>query len=245
MTLQQFLTAIQFIVSLDPAYKLGHSGDDGFCDCIGLIIGAVKHCGVSWSGLHGSNWTARHEVSGLRKVSRASDLKLGDIVFKAYEPNASGWDLPDRYQADPDQRDYYHVGIVTHVSPLEITHMTTPSVKVDTKLGKWSYAGTLEYIKEKEKSITMNAVIISDDGYPVKLRPTASTSQPYVEKIPVGTSVSVLEKGEEWSKITALGKTGYIMTKFLRFNDGSQVFVTLTLPADVASALRDALNTVV
>ena len=245
MTLPQFLSAIQAIAALKPSYLKGHSGDDGFCDCIGLIIGALKRCGIIWKDIHGSNWAARHEVTGLHKVSRASDLKLGEIVFKIYEPHTSGWKLPDRYKNDPDQKDYFHVGVVTQVSPLKITHMTSPTIKVDSKIGKWAYAGTLKYINKKGDEKPVTAIVVSDDGYPVKLRPTASTSQPYVEKIPVGTSVSVLEKGEEWSKVTALGKTGYIMTKFLQPDVGPQAFVTLTLPADVASALRNALNTVV
>lgn len=41
MTLVQFLSAIQAIAALKPSYLKGHSGDDDFCDCIGLIIGAL------------------------------------------------------------------------------------------------------------------------------------------------------------------------------------------------------------
>lgn len=243
MTLLQFLSAIQTIAALKPSYLKGHSGDDGFCDCIGLIIGALERCAIPWKEIHGSNWAARHEVLCLHKVSRASDLKLGDIVFKAYEPHTSGWKLPDRYKGDPDQKDYFHVGVVTQVSPLKITHMTSPTIKVDTKIGKWSFAGTLKYINEKGDEKPMTAIVVSDDGNPVKLRPTASTSQPYVEKIPVGTTVSVLEKGEEWSKVTALGKTGYIMTKFLSSEDiPTDGSVTLTIPKTCAAALLSALQ---
>ena len=252
----------------EPLFLKGHSGGDGFCDCIGLIIGALKRCGISWKEIHGSNWAARYKMIGLHKVSRASDLMLGDIVFKAYEPHTSGWKLPDRYKGDPDQKDYFHVGVVTQVSPLKITHMTSPTIKVDTKIGKWSYAGILKYINEKGDEKPMTAIIVSDDGNPVKLRPTASTSQPYVEKIPVGTTVSVLEKGEEWSKVTALGKTGYIMTKFLnqQFSQSESAsagnhfslsengerqgvnqdgdYVSLQLPRETALLLRDKLNVV-
>lgn len=39
--------------------------------------------------------------------------------------------------------DYYHVGVVTRLSPFEITHCTSVDggIKRDTKLGKWGYAG--------------------------------------------------------------------------------------------------------
>lgn len=92
----------------------------------------------------------------VRKINKANDLHIGDIVFKAYEPDESGYDLPNRYKPggayyDGDLRDYYHVGVVTSVDPLSITHMTTPTVKVDTKLGKWGYFGTLSYLKNAEQ----------------------------------------------------------------------------------------------
>jgi hypothetical protein len=37
-----------------------------------------------------------------------------------------------------------HIGIVTSINPLQITHMWQPSVKVDTSLRWWTYKGWLK-----------------------------------------------------------------------------------------------------
>lgn len=91
----------------------------------------------------------------VQNVKSASALQTGDIVFKAYAPGESGYNLPKRYKPggayyNGDLNDYYHVGVVTRTSPLQITHMTTPTVKVDTKIGKWQYYGKLTYLKTTE-----------------------------------------------------------------------------------------------
>ena len=41
--LADFLGAInKNIERITEGYKLGHDGSDGYCDCIGLIIGALR-----------------------------------------------------------------------------------------------------------------------------------------------------------------------------------------------------------
>lgn len=49
----KFLEKVQEITASKPTYKLGHDGSDGTCDCIGLIIGAIRRAGGSWTGTHG------------------------------------------------------------------------------------------------------------------------------------------------------------------------------------------------
>lgn len=102
----------------------------------------------------------------VRKINDVNDLQIGDIVFKAYEPGDSGYDLPSRYKNggtyyDGDLKDYYHVGVVTSVRPLHITHMTTPTVKVDTKLGKWGYYGKLSYLVDAGKTTGYDKAVSS------------------------------------------------------------------------------------
>lgn len=151
MTLSDFLSAVQSIADARPAYKLGHAGDDGYCDCIGLIIGACERCGIEWTGVHGTNWWARHYTDSLMGVTDADDLALGDIVYKARNPGQSGYDLPDRYDSDPDKRDFYHVGVVMSTDPLVIMHCTqngdVDGVTTDSRLGsQWRYKGQLSLI---------------------------------------------------------------------------------------------------
>lgn len=71
-----------------------------------------------------------------------------ELVYKAKEPGVSGWSLPATYSTHADQRDYYHVGVVTSISPLEITHCTSVAggIKKDSSLGAWGYAGELDIV---------------------------------------------------------------------------------------------------
>lgn len=156
--LSVFLGKIAEIAAEKPAYRLGGSAQrpqaasikdyDRFgafgCDCIGLIIGAYRRAGGIWRGTHGSNWARRHMMATFGPVA---GYAVGDIVYKAHAPGDAGYNLPLAYVHDPDQRDYYHVGVVTSANPLRITHCTSwrggSGIKVDTRRGKWLYGGRL------------------------------------------------------------------------------------------------------
>lgn len=149
--IEKFLKKVAAIKKEKPTYRQPGDGSDGTCDCIGLVIGAIRRMGLKWTGIHGSNWAARKEVVTLEKITNVNSLAVGEVVFKAKEKGETGWKLPSRYQKggayyDGDLRDYYHVGVVTSVNPLNITHMTSPTVRVDTSLGKWGYHGTLKIL---------------------------------------------------------------------------------------------------
>lgn len=151
MTLQAFLAALDKLAALKPTYRLGGKGRDGTCDCIGLIMYGVEETGGKWPGIHGSNWAARNVTDGLRRVSGADDLAVGDVIYKAKAPGQSGYNLPGRYSGHPDRRDYYHVGVVRGVSPLRIRHCTSPGgIREDGKLGSWGYAGRLSLLDGEE-----------------------------------------------------------------------------------------------
>lgn len=221
MNTEAFLKEINEIAKLEPKYMKGHDGSDGYCDCIGLIIGACRRNGIDWKWTHGSNYAARYRVINLSKISAIADLSPGDIVFKAHSPGESGYDkdtIDSKYANSGDLHDYYHVGVVTKVSDksIAITHMTSPSITLDSKLGKWGYYGKLDLISEDMPMETRYAIVTADSGSTVKLRTKKSTTSSY-ENIPIDTKVEILERGNEWCKINALGKTGYMMTKFLLF----------------------------
>ena len=150
ISLNEFLAAVEEIAAENPSYRKGGSGFDGSCDCIGLIIGALQRCGGKWTGIHGSNWAARNATDGLKRIVSNAELEVGELVYKAKAPGEKEYDLPGRYKGDKDQNDYFHVGVVLSVYPLRIRHMTTPTVKVDTKIGAWSHHGWCVLV-EKEK----------------------------------------------------------------------------------------------
>lgn len=257
-TLSAFLAAVDAIQRESPTYRLGGKAEDGTCDCIGLIIGALTRCGVKWPGIHGSNWAARNAMAWLLPVSDASDLTVGDIVYKARRPGETGYSLPERYAADPDRSDYYHVGVVRSVSPLRIVHCTRPGgVVTDTKLGKWAYRGGLSLIGEADdagKLVTgmETATVTAQSGNTVNLRKTPGGD--LVDRVPVGSVVQVMqvtgEPGSQWAQVDYRGKAGWMDVGFLRMEAGTEStdsaddgdLVTLRVPRTAAEQLMSVLS---
>lgn len=219
ITRERFLEKVEEIAQSNPSYKEGRDGSDGACDCIGLIIGAIRRAGGAWNGIHGSNYAARYEMRELLPVMDAGELNLGDAVYKARMPGEVGYALPERYKNDPDQRDYYHVGVVTATSPLEITHCTGPGIVRDTKLGKWTYRGRLEKVAydsaEGMETMAQTAKVTATSGSTVKMRSKPSTSDGLYWEVPVGAEVQVAEISGGWAKVRYGDRTGYMMTEFL------------------------------
>ena len=219
----KFLEKVQEIAASKPSYELGHDGSDGTCDCIGLIIGAIRRAGGAWNGIHGSNYAARYEMRELLPVTDAGELCLGDVVYKARTPGQAGYALPERYKNDPDQRDYYHVGVVTAVEPLEITHCTGPGIVRDTKLSKWTYRGRLEKVdydgtSQEVGTMVQTATVVADSGDDVKMRSTPSQTDGLYWKVPVGDKVQVAYVEGEWAKVRHQGRTGYMMVEYLEMD---------------------------
>lgn len=219
MNVAAFIAGVQEIAASAPAYRLGGDGSDGSCDCIGLVIGAIRRAGGSWEGIHGSNYAARYEMRELLPVADASELCLGDVVYKARMPGQAGYALPERYLSDPDMRDYYHAGVVTAVEPLEITHCTTPGIVRDAKLGKWTYRGRLKKVDddgaEGMETMVQTATVVAESGSTVKMRSKPSTSDGLYWAVPVGAVVQVAENTGGWAKVRYGDRTGYMMADFL------------------------------
>ena len=238
--IKKFLEMIEKIRKLNPAYKQPGDGSNGVCDCIGLIIGAIRRMGLKWTGIHGSNYAARYETVDLQAIRGEGSLELGDIVYKAREPGQAKYDLPARYKKgqkyyNGDLKDYYHVGVVTRVDPLNITHMTSPRMKVDSKLGSWAWHGKCKPIVDAAEKGTVpgentqpaekpaqtagtgtKAIVTAANGLPVKMREYPSTSCRTWENVKCGTEVTIVQPGEEWAKINGAGRQGwYMMAKFL------------------------------
>lgn len=254
----KFLEKVQEIAKSKPSYELGHDGSDGTCDCIGLIIGAIRRAGGSWMGIHGSNYAARYEMRELLPVMDAGDLNLGDVVYKARTPGQAGYALPERYKNDPDHRDYYHVGVVTATSPLEITHCTGPGIVRDTKLGRWTYRGRLEKVDydgtEVVETMVQTATVVADSGDDVKMRSTPSQTDGLYWKVPVGDKVQVAYVEGEWAKVRHQGRTGYMMVEYLEMDaqeppasgssSGSTGGELITVQRAALQAIYDSLGSI-
>ena len=223
VSLKRFLQGVQAIKDLHPQYKLGRSGDDGWCDCIGLIIGALKRAGYRWPGTHGSNYAVRNQVVSRRFINDASQLSVGDAVFKYHNPGEAGYSLPSGYASHPDQRDYYHVGVVTSIKPLGITHCSTNGVVTDTKLGKWRAAGWLKAVttNDKEEDAPMgNQMEVftgNSAGLNFRTKPKGGAKLHAASPLPNGAIVDVLnDEGGGWLKVQYGPNIGYCMGVYLR-----------------------------
>lgn len=224
-----YLAAVDEIAGERPEYRIGGDGSDGGCDCIGLTIGAIRRAGGAWPGLHGSNYAARNETRYLLPVTDAEDLTPGECVCKARAPGEDAYDLPDRYQDDPDRNDYYHWGVVRSATPLEIIHCTAPGgITVDRRLGRWRYRCGLARVEPPqdeevndmtEGTMRQTATVRASSGSTVNLRKTPGGD--LVTRVPVGATVTVTGERGEWSQIEFSGRAGWMMSRFLDKSGGA------------------------
>lgn len=252
---EAFIENADQIAEEKPSYKLGHDGSDGKCDCVGYIIGSIRRSGGTWNGVHGSNYSSRHEMEYLESIGKISDLKTGEVVYKAAEPGESNYNLPSRYEDHADQKDYYHIGIVRSVDPLRIVHCTGPGIVTDTKLGKWNYHGWLKKVgREGEVPManTILATVVAENGSTVNMRKEPNGA--LLDRVPVGSVVTVIGETGGWSNIMYGETEGWMKSSFLRIKGDSVQQdtyqptgenVNITLPRELAEQLRDALTSAI
>ena len=230
--LQKFLDKALQLFNSNPKRREPGDGSDGYCDCIGYLIGSLRRIGLKWTGIHGSNWAARKEAVNLHPVSNINDLEVGDMVLKGRNPGTKGYALPARYKKGGqyytgDLVDYYHAGLVYQKNPLQIRHMSS-RMTIDTKIGKWNYATRLKplvnagayALESTATTVTIpssgtQAKLVAPSGKTVNLRKTPSLRGALIMQIPLGTIIEIIEPGEEWCKIKYNNKMGYMMAKFL------------------------------
>lgn len=236
-TRAKFISKCYEIVLAKPKYEKGCSSLT-LCDCIGMVKYGLHKNDVSFTTT-GTNWTFRHQVDCIRKITSASVLETGDVVFKYKTPGSDGYQLPDKYMKggsayNGDLNDYSHIGVVKSVNPLQIIHMTSPTAKTDTTVGKWKYAAHLksQYISdygtstvpEKEtpeqkpsqpdmKPKPGQAVVT---GTRVALRAGPSTQAEVLTRIGTGSIVEIEDLPSGWEYVSYQGKTGFMMKEFIK-----------------------------
>lgn len=238
-TIAKFVARCYDIVLAQPEYDLG-SYSKTKCDCIGMVKYGLSQNGVKLETT-GTNWTFRNQVKNIRKITSVSVLQVGDVVFKMRSPSDSGYNLPSKYRHggiayNGDLNDYCHIGVVKSVKPLRIIHMTSPSAKTDTSIGKWKYAAELlaKYISDygglhipdepakQEEPVqvkeTETAIVYAPSGKWVKIRQKPSTGCAVWDNVPIGAKVTIVTRGYDWTKINYGRRKGwYMMTKYLTF----------------------------
>lgn len=254
ISLDKFLNGCKRNAARIKSYKLGCNGSNGMSDCVGYIIGALDLEGQKWGGIHGSNYAARYRTKNLRSVTNESQLKLGDLVYKVRKPGVDKYDLPSRYRVGGsmytgDLNDYYHIGVVTAVNPLTISHCSGGGMHYDKKLGKWSYAGECSLVTydgvapvpHKEDSVPSpvtgigKAIVDVPDDTTVNIRSAMSTSSKVLVRAKEGTEVEVLSVTGAWAKVSySFSKTGigYVMSRYISSEN------TIDVPNDTTVNVR-------
>lgn len=264
MTNHEFVEGVRRIAASNPTYRTGGDGSDGTCDCIGLIMGAL---GGTFD-MHSTNWFARYQMFGLEPINHDRyEPEIGDILYKGRKPSNPNYDLHERYvtgrYATGDLLDYYHVGVVTNVAPLEITHCTSTGsvngIAYDSTADSWTHVGVLANVDYDEPAMPEEAtaankvaVVYSENRKPVRLRPIPSTDKPYIAEVPFGAQVEIIEQAEGWAKVIWGNQRGYMMTDFLRVigmtspdpeaapSDGYTITLSASAAAELLAALRKA-----
>ena len=239
ITPDEYCEGVESIYVEQPEYDSGDDGSNGKCDCIGMGRGALIRKGIpedEIKGMNGTNYALRHTFLNVQKIKSEKQLRKGDIVLKVRDKDDPDMRLPDQYRkggSDYSEKwgetNCTHYGTVTREWPnLEITHMTSPTAKKDYKLGNWKLFGQLPWVKydaeaptEEEKPVGEWARVYSENGKPVKMRAKPSTLCRTWWEVPNGSEVILMERGDNWSGIIWAGRSGYMMTKFLR--EGEQV----------------------
>lgn len=199
-------------------WSYGADTREGNVDCSGAFVWSFRQHGASI--YHGSNYIARNEVDALRPMSSA---KAGMAAFKKRVQGSDRYDLPAKYRAggvycNGDLNDYYHIGLIdTDGTILNAQSKETGFVR--SKPDKWDYCG---YLRKVDYSGFTSAADSSDKhsvtvtGGALNVRKTPSKSATRIGQIPDGSPVKVLVSMGQWAKIDFDGKTGYVMTKYLK-----------------------------
>lgn len=247
---EKYREGVESILVEQPKYETGHDGSDGLCDCIGMCRGGLKRAGATnVTNMRGTNQAARKAIQDLRKIESSAGFLIGDVVLKTRDRDDKSMPLPDQYRKggsgyDPNvgETNFTHIGTVTGINPLIITHMTTPTAKQDRSIKNWTWRGKLPWVDYSEpkpkpapEPATEYATVTAESGGTVKMRKEPSTACRLYWDVPIGAEVTVQQwkastdkKGNVWSLITWAGQDGYMMKKFLRAEDGGSWTVTIS-----------------
>lgn len=223
MTVAQIVSAFQNIIGW-PYVSPGSNNQNGI-DCSGAFVYAYQKYG--YSIYHGSNRIIRVYCNKPFTIQSASQLKVGMAIFKSrsdLSQLSSQYKPGGQYYNPSLPYDYYHIGLVTSVKPLQIINATTPVARVDTDLSKWSTAAYLNAVNYDTPGPTPDpppapktAITVAESGSTVNLRKQPSKSAVVLVRVPLGETVQVLSVYDStWWRVRYQNTTGYMMQEFLK-----------------------------
>ena len=190
----------------------------------GAIITSVKNGGEVVVLQKGANWSrvsvGTHEGFMATKYlnfgsTSAQQPSTGKIAVVNNPRDTQVLNLRQSASLDAKVLDYYRNGV-------KVTILKSGSTwhKVQVEDGKVGYM-MAKYLKVTDESASVQPfqakVINVNGGSYVNFRKAASLSAGIIDRIDVGTSVTVVEHGTDWCKVTIDGVEGYMSTWFLRW----------------------------
>lgn len=228
-------------------YIWGHH-EKGVVDCSGAFYYSYKIL----HGLpmyNGSNRIARVYIAGNLipfKEAREKGLILpGMAAFKHKAPGQSGYNLGSGYKPNGayyngDLNDYYHIGTVDDDINYVLNAQSAKTGFVRSKITEnWSHVARMKNIDyggdpvEEKTMVVIRTPDTSSGTNTVNVRTSPNGSVLFT--VYFGSVVQKSEDNGEWSKITFGGKTGWMMSKFLRDQEQG---------SDISPELRALLNKV-
>ena len=206
-------------------------------DCQAFVERCMKDCGLR-EDLAGSNaWFRQMTWTGTPEecVRIFGQIPKGALLFILEHDGKE----PAKYRKD-GIGNASHIGIVIHrhEGAIHSSHSrggVCYSVFKDKTIpnGGWNRIGLydrfdygksvnwmLEHIgigeKPKEEVKGMQGTVTAPKGQTVNLRKTKNGD--LLERIPVGSTVQIIDYGETWCKVIAGGLTGWMMTEFIRID---------------------------
>ena len=213
---------------------IGRSYDE--MDCQAFVEQCMKDCGLR-EDLAGSNTWYRHIMNNgwvgtpEECIREFGASPKGALLFILEHDGKE----PKQYRQD-GIGNASHIGIVIHrhdgaihsshsrggVSYSKFKDKTIPNGGWN-RIGlynKFTYGKSIDWVLEHggssggdEEVIPLQGTVTAPSGSTVNLR--KSKDGPLLERIPVGTSVMVVDYGPEWCKVITGGLTGWMRTEFI------------------------------
>lgn len=230
ITVSQIVDAFNSMLGW-PYASPGYNDSRGI-DCSGAFVYAYNLYGERI--YHGSNRMIRVYCNNVMPASSAR-LEKGMAIFKS-RTNLDGMKAeykPGGRYYDPSlPNDYYHVGLITNVSPLEIVNATTPRVLISQRLSDWSDVAFLNAVDYSDAGDggdddddggggggggqpEYNAYTVAEQGGTVNLRESPDTRARILARVPLGRRVLAGDEASGWRPVRYGATEGYMMSEFL------------------------------
>lgn len=219
----------------------------GCVDCSGAFVYAYKQLNGP-SIAHGSN-SIFHKYceAPISKDEVGNKNIIGNAAFKVREWS-SKYSTNAWYNQNPG--DVYHIGLVDRTGRYVLNAKSTSAGFSLDPISSWQYFAPLKAVDYSGGTIKMNTpyyALVTTKSTPLNLREEPDSDSDSIAKMPKGETVLVKDEIDNWAIVEYNGITGYANLSYLApISPATDVKekdkITITIPANVAKELLDALS---